>query len=174
MRRLLSIALLAAGCGHEPAPRPAPALPVRAVSVARAELRTRPTLEEVVGTVRARDQATIAPTLGGTVAEVRVVVGRRVRAGEVLVRLSARDIDARLEQARAVHALARLESDRAAALRRGLRGPVAHGVPVPAHPGRRGAAADPRRRAPRAARRLAHPLNPFGGRRLYRAWRQSR
>jgi membrane fusion protein, multidrug efflux system len=60
--------------------------------------------------------ATIAPLVSGTVAEVRVRLGSPVRAGDVLVRLSARDLEARLAQASAVEAQAKLERDRAAAL----------------------------------------------------------
>jgi RND family efflux transporter MFP subunit len=87
------------------------------VQTAPAAVERRPTLEEAVGTVRAVRSATIAPTVTGTVAEVRATVGSAVRAGDVLVRLSAREIDARLEQARAVHALAKLDRDRAEKLR---------------------------------------------------------
>jgi RND family efflux transporter MFP subunit len=55
--------------------------------------------------------------VSGTVTEVRVHLGSIVRAGEVLVRLSAGELDARREQARAVSALATRDRDRATALR---------------------------------------------------------
>ncbi|HVP62942.1 MAG TPA: efflux RND transporter periplasmic adaptor subunit [Myxococcaceae bacterium] len=74
-------------------------------------------MTEVVGTVRAVRSATIAPLISGTVTEVRVGLGSSVPAGEVLVRLSAREIDARLEQTRAVSALAKRDRDRAIALK---------------------------------------------------------
>lgn len=112
---LLAAAALAA-CGRAPRPAPAEALPSRAVKGARAELRAVGAIQEVVGTVRAVRSATIASTLGARVTEVRVTVGTEVKPGDVLVRLSAREIDARLEQARAVLALARLERDRAGKL----------------------------------------------------------
>jgi RND family efflux transporter MFP subunit len=117
MRRCyLATLLLATACGTDHAPKPAPAVATREVRVARAELTRRPTIQEVVGTVRAVRSATIAATLGATVAEVRITVGSAVRPGEVLVRLSAREIDARLTQAKAVYALAKLDRDRAAKL----------------------------------------------------------
>jgi RND family efflux transporter MFP subunit len=87
------------------------------VRVEKAERTSRPVMTEVVGTVRAVRSATIAPLISGTVAEVRVGLGSSVRAGEVLVRLSAREIDARLDQTRAVSALAKRERDRAVTLR---------------------------------------------------------
>jgi RND family efflux transporter MFP subunit len=118
MSRGLVFALFAlASCGAERAPKPPSALAIRTVRTGRAEVHSRPRIEEVVGTVRAVRSATIAPTVTGSVADVRVTVGSVVRAGDVLVRLSAREIDARLEQAKAVYALAKLDRDRAARLR---------------------------------------------------------
>jgi len=117
MRRgvLLLPALLGA-CAAASAPQPAPSVPPRVVQVVQADRLPRPVMTEVVGTVRAVRSATIAPLLSGTVAEVRVGLGSSVRAGEVLVRLSAREVDARLDQVRAVSALAKRERDRAATL----------------------------------------------------------
>jgi RND family efflux transporter MFP subunit len=71
---------------------------------------------EVVGTVRATRSATIAPLISGTVADIRVGLGSSVRAGEVLVKLSAREVDARLEQTRAVSAQAARDRARATSL----------------------------------------------------------
>jgi len=70
-----------------------------------------------VGSVRAVREATIAPLLSGTVAEVSVGIGTSVRAGDVLVRLSAREVEARVEQARARSALANRERERSVALK---------------------------------------------------------
>ena len=109
----LTLLLAAAnGCAVEPA-RAAPDPPPRAVHVARADRSSRPVVTELVGSVRAVRSTTIAALVSGTVAEVRAGMGRSVRAGEVLVTLSAREIDARLEQARAMAALADPERDRA-------------------------------------------------------------
>jgi membrane fusion protein, multidrug efflux system len=114
-----SLALLAflCGCAGEPLPRPPPSLPPRAVRIGQADRSRRAVLTEVVGTVRATRGATIAPLLSGTVSEVRVGLGSSVRAGDVLVRLSAREVEARLEQTRAVSAQARRDRDRATTLK---------------------------------------------------------
>ena len=118
MRRgLFAMVALLGGCVGEPPRRTAPSVPPRVVRVEKAERTSRPVMTEVVGTVRAVRSATIAPLISGTVAEVRVGLGSSVRAGEVLVRLSAREIDARLDQTRAVSALAKRERDRAVTLR---------------------------------------------------------
>lgn len=113
---LLALALLG-GCTAESGRRPSPSLPARKVLVVSAERSSRPVMTEVVGTVRPVRSATIAPVVGGTVAEVRVTLGSSVRPGDVLVKLSARESDARLEQSRAVFALAKQERDRANVLR---------------------------------------------------------
>ncbi|MGZ6162397.1 MAG: hypothetical protein ACXWLS_03630, partial [Myxococcaceae bacterium] len=100
-RAFLVLPALLGGCTREPTQRSVPGTPPRVVQVAQADRTRRPILTDVVGTVRAVRSATIAPLVSGTVAEVRVGLGSSVRAGDVLVRLSAREIDARLEQTRA-------------------------------------------------------------------------
>ena len=87
------------------------------VRVARASEVRRAVGEEITGTVRAARSATLAPMVMGTVAEVRAALGDQIHAGDVLVRLSAREIDARLAQAEAVYAQAKLERDRSVMLR---------------------------------------------------------
>jgi RND family efflux transporter MFP subunit len=67
--------------------------------------------------VRAVQSATVAPLIAGTIAELRVGLGSTVRTGEVLARLSAREVYARLGQARAASALAAHERDRAVKLK---------------------------------------------------------
>jgi len=113
---LVVLALLAA-CSGEPRRAAGEARPRTAVKVIQVQRATRPVTTEVVGTVRAVRSATIAPLISGTVADVRVGLGSSVRSGEVLVRLSAREVEARLEQTRAVSALAARERDRAIALK---------------------------------------------------------
>jgi membrane fusion protein, multidrug efflux system len=105
------------GCAGEPPPRTTASLPPRWIQVAKADRSARPVLTEVVGTVRSVHAASIAPLVSGTVSEIRVGLGSVVRAGEVLVKLSARELDARREQARAVSALATQDRDRAALLK---------------------------------------------------------
>ena len=65
--------------------------------------------EEVVGTVRARLHATPEAKLSGRIDKLPVVLGQRVKAGELVARLDAAEINARLEQAEA--ALEQAERD---------------------------------------------------------------
>ena len=104
-------------CSGETPPQPAAAKPPATVRVVQARKSDRPVMSEVVGTVRAVRSATLAPLISGTVAEVRVGLGSSVRAGDVLVRLSAREISARLEQSRAMSSLAKRDRDRATSLK---------------------------------------------------------
>jgi RND family efflux transporter MFP subunit len=114
---LVPLAVLC-GCAGEPTPSaPAPASPPHQVSVATAVRSMQAVLTEVVGTVRSSREATIAPLVSGTVAEVRVHLGSVVRAGEILVRLSADEFEARLDQTRAGSVLAGQERSRAVALK---------------------------------------------------------
>lgn len=114
---LLAPVLLAACSSREHAvasAAPAPVLPVR---TARAREVRWAISEEIIGTVRAARTATLASTVIGTVADVRVAPGDQIRPGDVLVRLSAREIDARLQQAEAADAQAKLEHERSVILR---------------------------------------------------------
>ncbi len=118
MKRLLALVLgVLSGCAGEPPARTPPTLPPKEIRVAQADRSFQPVLIEVVGTVRSAHDAAIAALVSGTVTEVRGVVGSFVRTGEVLVKLSAGELDARRQQARAVSALATQERDRATALK---------------------------------------------------------
>ncbi len=119
----LLLGALTPACGTGRASRPAAPIE-RSVRVEPVRVETRVAGEEVVGTVRARTAAAIAPTVMGRVREVHVTLGSRVRAGDLLVRLSVGESDARLAQARAVRAHARLEAERAERLR------AAHAIPA--------------------------------------------
>jgi RND family efflux transporter MFP subunit len=57
--------------------------------------------EEVVGTVRAKLQSTLEAKLSGRIDKLPVVLGQRVKAGELVARLEAPEINARLDQAEA-------------------------------------------------------------------------
>ncbi len=63
------------------------------------ETRALPALEEVVGTVRARLRATIEAKTSGRIVELPVTLGQKIKAGELLARLDAPEIKARLDQA---------------------------------------------------------------------------
>jgi multidrug efflux pump subunit AcrA (membrane-fusion protein) len=83
--------------GHKPDERaPAP------VTTSAAELTTFPSSVEAGGVVRARVTALIASRVMAPIADVRVRAGDRVRRGDVLVTLDARDLranDARAQSA---------------------------------------------------------------------------
>ncbi len=115
IRRLLlalPLVLSLAACGHgEPKSGALPA-PVT-VHVDRAHLVGSASGEQAVGTVRARNSASIAPTVMGRVVEMRVKLGQQVHAGDVLARISAEEVTAKVAQARALQANAQLELERA-------------------------------------------------------------
>lgn len=110
----VGVALLvaAAGCGRAPERAPAASLPTVAVRAQRIEMLTRTATEDVVGTVRARLRAVIEAKVSGRIEQMLVAPGQAVRAGELLVRLDAREIQARYEQARAVREQAEREFKR--------------------------------------------------------------
>jgi len=62
---------------------------------------------EVVGTVQAIDQAVIAAKISGTIIDLPVVLGSRVSRGDLLIKLNAEEISARVLQAQAQLAQAR-------------------------------------------------------------------
>jgi RND family efflux transporter MFP subunit len=118
---LLIPAIFLASCGREEAARPKAAKPASiAVTVAPAALQNWPEIYEATGTVRARTTATIACKVMGYVQQVAVQAGDRVREGQLLVRVDARDLDANLRRAEAgraeaVSALPEVENGIAAA-----------------------------------------------------------
>ena len=75
-----------------------PTIQVRTTSV---QTRSVPSIEEVVGTVRAKLRATIEAKTSGRIVEMPVTLGQKVKAGELLARLDAPEIKARLEQTEA-------------------------------------------------------------------------
>lgn len=139
-----ALALLLAACGK---PEPAhstssPTLPTAQVRVQPAQIATQPTMEVIVGTVRAKTRATLEAKVSGRIEKMPVVLGQRVKAGELVARLDAAEIKARLEQAQASleqaerdwkrisslfqsQAVTRAESDNAEARRRGAAASVA-------------------------------------------------
>jgi RND family efflux transporter MFP subunit len=69
-----------------------------------------------VGTVRASLRATIEARTTGRITDLPVVLGQRIRAGELIARLDAPEIKARLEQAEASLQQAERDSKRMASL----------------------------------------------------------
>jgi RND family efflux transporter MFP subunit len=95
-------ALLLTSCGSEQARRAAqPQVPPAAVQVAAVTSQDWPTSYEATGTVRARSTATISSKVMGYVQQVSVQVGDRVRQGQALITLDARDLDVNLRRAEA-------------------------------------------------------------------------
>jgi RND family efflux transporter MFP subunit len=100
MLLLSPLVIWLAGCGDvarepEPAVTSAPAV---SVSVMIPAVQQWPAMYEATGTVRARTSAIIAAKWMGYVREVKVQVGDRVRPGQLLVALDARDLDSSLAQ----------------------------------------------------------------------------
>ncbi len=96
-----------AACGGEQHVRETVKLPSVAVQTAAAqEVEWRSTYE-AVGNVQARTTATLSSKVMGYIREIKADAGDRVRAGEVLVVLDSRDLEAGYGQARAGLAEAR-------------------------------------------------------------------
>ncbi len=97
------LGLVFGGCGSKPqAPADvASSLPVARVHVQTAENKSRTMTEEVVGTVRAKSRATLEAKLSGRIDKMPVVLGQKVQKGQLVARLDAEEIAARLEQAEA-------------------------------------------------------------------------
>lgn len=102
---------LVAGCKKEkPAPG-AESLPSANVRTAPAQAGTHRATEEVIGTVRPKLSATVEAKVSGRIEQMLAVPGKSVKAGEPLVQLDVREIQARADQARAI--LQQAERDQA-------------------------------------------------------------
>jgi RND family efflux transporter MFP subunit len=89
-----------------------PNLPAVSVRVQAVESKKRVATEEVVGTVRAKLRSVIEAKVSGKIEKMLVVPGQAVKAGDLLVELDAREIQARLDQARALRDQAESELKR--------------------------------------------------------------
>ena len=121
MKRLLSllpILVLFAGCTKPAAPEAAAGadLPPAQVRVATVGAEKIAALTEVTGTVRPIQRAQLAAKLMGAIEEMPVTLGQAVRTGDLLVKISAGEINARLAQAQAQLNVARRDLDRERAL----------------------------------------------------------
>jgi RND family efflux transporter MFP subunit len=102
--------LFSGACG---APAAAPVDVPRAavpVHVDAAQVATLTIGEEIVGTVRARDTAEIAPTVMGPIVALDCTLGAQVRAGAPIARIAVRELGTRVIAAQA--ALAEADLDR--------------------------------------------------------------
>jgi RND family efflux transporter MFP subunit len=117
MAGVIVLGVTLAGCGpkshHAKSPEPIPTalVDVQAVSAQAAE-----EFEEVVATVRPRLRATLEARVAGQIADLPVILGQQVKAGDLIARLNAPEIQARLDSAKAGLALAEKEWKRASTL----------------------------------------------------------
>jgi RND family efflux transporter MFP subunit len=112
------ILLTLTGCGskQEKKQKTSASLPTVQVRVISVQNKPRAITEEVVGTVRARLRATLEARLSGRIEKIPVVLGEKVLKGQLIARLDAAEIAARLEQAEASLEQAEREWKRASAL----------------------------------------------------------
>jgi RND family efflux transporter MFP subunit len=104
---LTLLTAMLAGCGGRHEPRAGAARTPVPVSIVEARTVEWPVVYEAAGTVRAATASTLASQVMGAVREVRVKAGDLVSAGQLLVLIDARDLNAGLEQARAAEQEAR-------------------------------------------------------------------
>ena len=78
---------------------------------------TQPAVEEVVGTVQPKLQAVIEAKVSGRITRLPVTLGQAVSQGDVLVELESREIQAKLDQAKAALQQAERDFNRTANLR---------------------------------------------------------
>jgi RND family efflux transporter MFP subunit len=115
---LSAAAAVIAGCHKWPetAPNSGTELPGPPVQVLAARSEPESTTEEVVGTVRAKLHATLEARLSGRIEKMPVLLGQSIKAGQLVARLEAGEIKARLEQAQAALEQAEREWNRVSAL----------------------------------------------------------
>jgi len=105
-KRLLLGAFLAfflSGChhGHDETPALPGSLPPVKVALVEARVEESNGVERVVGEVRAKTRSRISVKISGRIASINARVGLRVKRGELLARLDAAEIGAKLDQAEA-------------------------------------------------------------------------
>jgi RND family efflux transporter MFP subunit len=110
--------VLLTGCYKAHQGQTAAELELPSVQVCTQNVEAKPlgSVEEVVGTVRARLRATIEAKTTGRITDLPVVLGQKVKAGELLARLHAPEIKARLEQAEATLQQAERDAKRLSSL----------------------------------------------------------
>ena len=81
---------------------PAPALPPVPVRVWAAKLEPHMAMEEVVGSVRSKKKAVVEAKVSGRVMEYLATPGTLVKSGDLLARLDVQEIQAKVDQAKAM------------------------------------------------------------------------
>lgn len=109
---LVALALLA-GCGkHAATVATEPELPAARVRVATARIVNTPVLTETTGTIRPVQRAALAAKVMGAIEELPVTLGQSVHAGDVVAKIAAGEISARVVQAQSQLNVARRDLDR--------------------------------------------------------------
>lgn len=96
---LLAVLVSTAACGDRTGTAVVDMQPL-AVQTERAELRLSPVLHELPATVVPADRAVLSAKVMGVVVDIPVELGDRVERGQLLVRIGAQELVARVEQAR--------------------------------------------------------------------------
>ena len=110
---LVVVTASVAGCSREqPAAKGESALAAARVQVVPVQRETTPVPIEITGTVRPRERAVIAAKLSATIESLSLTLGQTVKHGDLLVRLTAPELTARLAQANAQLAQAEREEKR--------------------------------------------------------------
>ncbi|MBU0681614.1 MAG: efflux RND transporter periplasmic adaptor subunit [Proteobacteria bacterium] len=104
--------LLSPACDREKESKEQRALPIVEVRVASVSQQLQAQKNEVTGTVSAVDRATIAARVAGVINELPIDLGSVVQKGDVLAKIGADEITARLRQAEARLEQARRNVDR--------------------------------------------------------------
>lgn len=112
MKRFFPILFIAACGKHDPQHPTQSALPAVAVKVQAAKLQPHTATEEVVGTVRSKLRAMVEAKVSGRVLEYSATPGAMVKAGDMLARLDVQEIQAKVDQARAMLDQATRDFDR--------------------------------------------------------------
>ncbi len=113
---LLAGGLLLAGCGSKETTRhhgSATNAPAATVRVQKVERQKFVVYEQVMGTVRAKLRATLEAKISGRIQEMPVRLGQKVEPGQLIARLEAAEIRARLDQSEAALKQAEREWQRA-------------------------------------------------------------
>jgi RND family efflux transporter MFP subunit len=99
----LLLAIMLAACGeHEQTPAPGEPQPVITVTTEAAKWSPHMAVEEVVGTVRSKKRALVEAKVSGRVLEYTATPGALVKTGDIMARLDVQEIQAKVDQARAM------------------------------------------------------------------------
>jgi RND family efflux transporter MFP subunit len=110
--------VLLAGCGKAHQGHTVARLELPSVQVCTQTVQAKPvaSVEEVMGTVQAKLRATIEAKTSGRITDLPVILGQKVKTGDLLARLDAPEIKARLDQAEANLQQAERDSKRMSSL----------------------------------------------------------